>query len=44
MQWYLLDVRLGLVYHHLADRTVLLDAQVLHDAAVANWLGKQRES
>lgn len=34
---YLLDVRLRLVDHHLADRTVLLDPQVLHDAAVADW-------
>lgn len=33
---YLLDVRLGLVDEHLANGTILLDAQVLHNAAVAN--------
>lgn len=38
-----LDVRLGFVDHHLANGAVLLDAQVLHDAAVANCVWRDKK-
>lgn len=43
MYMYLLDVRLGLVDHHLANGTILFRSEVFHDAAVANCKWEHRK-